>query len=182
MALSPDRQLTVIILGTMAAGKSSFSRQLASKIGAQRINADIIRRDLFKTYEGWTKPANKERVFEVLNQRVRQALKAGHSVIRDYQHDSWQEREGVRQMANEFGALPVIVWIKIPAEVAIGRAIIRPDAPDSIKFDEAFIRDAVKRHSERLEPPTAEESYAEIDGRWPFERQYEVFAAFCAGR
>ena len=166
----------------MAAGKSSFSRRLASKIGAQRINADIIRRDLFKTYEEWTKPANKEKVFETLNQHVRQALKAGRSVVRDYQHDSWQEREGVRQMANEFGALSVIVWIKIPAEVAIERAVARPDSPDSIKFDEVFVRDAVKRHLERLEPPTAEESYIEIDGRWPFERQYEAFAAFCADK
>ena len=166
----------------MAAGKSSFSRQLAAKIGAQRINADIIRRELFKTYEEWTKPANKERVFEVLNQHVRQALKAGRSVIRDYQHDYRQEREEVRQMANEFGALPVIVWIKIPAEVAIERAIARPDSPDSIKFEEAFVRDAVKRHLERLEPPTAGEPYVEIDGCWPFERQYKAFAAFCSDR
>ena len=166
------------MLGTMGSGKSFFARQLAVKIGGQRINADIIRRGLFKTYEEWTKPENKEQVFILLNQRVEQALQTGCSVIRDYQHDSWQEREKVRQMAHECGALPVIVWLKIPAEAAIERTITRPDSPDSIKFDEVFIKDAVKRHLERLEPPTAGELYVEIDGRRPFENQYEAFAAF----
>ena len=167
-----------MMLGTMGSGKSSFARQLAVKIGGRRINADIIRRGVFKTYEEWTKPENKELVFIFLNQHVEQALKTGCSVIRDYQHDSWQEREEVRQMAHKCGALPVIVWLKIPAETAIERTIARPDSPDSIKFDEAFIRDAVKRHLERLESPTNRELYVEIDGRLPFENQYETFAAF----
>ena len=176
------RQFVVMMLGTMASGKSSFSRQLAEKTGARRINADVIRRELFKIYEEWIKPAHREQVFEVLNRQARQALEAGHSVVRDYQHDSRRERDQVRRTADEFGALPIIVWLKIPAEVAVGRAIIRPESPDSVKFDEPFIRDAVKRHLERLEPPASDEPHLVIDGRWPFERQYDAFTAFWAGR
>ena len=45
------QQLLVMMLGTMGSGKSYFARQLAAKIDARRVNADIIRRELFKTYE-----------------------------------------------------------------------------------------------------------------------------------
>ena len=53
-------QLLVMMLGTMGSGKSAFARQLAVKTSAKRVNADIIRRELFKTYEEWIKPANKD--------------------------------------------------------------------------------------------------------------------------
>ena len=180
MSSVSQQQLLVMMLGTMGSGKSAFARQLAVKTAAKRVNADIIRRELFKTYEEWIKPANKDQVFKVFNQEVRQLLQAGHSVIRDYQHDKRQDRDETRQMADEFGALPIMVWLKIPAEVAVKRALDRIESPDSIKFDEAFTKDAVKRHLERLEPPEPGELCLEIDSLWPFEKQYQAFAVFCA--
>lgn len=180
--MSLPQQFLAMMAGTMGSGKSHFARCLAARTGAARINADLIRQELFGVYEEWTKPANKARVFELVDNQTRQALQAGRSVIRDYQHDYRRDRTRIKQMADRAGALAVIVWLRVPEAVAVERALARPKSPDSIKFGRAFVEDAVRRHLERLEPPAAKELHIEIDGRLPFEDQYQAFWDFCAGR
>lgn len=105
----PNRQLLIMMAGPMGSGKTTFARQLAAKRNFQRINADMIRQELFKDYAEWSQPDNKAKVFEILDSRCLQALRAGHSVIRDYQHNSRRGRGRIRAMADEVGALAGLV-------------------------------------------------------------------------
>ena len=131
-------QLLVMLVGTMGAGKSTFSRQLAERIGAVRVNGDTIRQQLFKDYDEWSRPENKTKIDEILEAQVRRALEAGQSVIRDHRHGSRAKRNESRRMAAECGARSVVAWVQTPVEIAIKRTVARPQASDSIKFEPGF--------------------------------------------
>ena len=102
---------------------------------AVRVNGDTIRQQLFKDYAEWSRPEAKTKIDAILEAQVRRALEAGQSVIRDHRHGSRAKRDESRQIAAEYGARPVIVWVQTPAEIAIKRTIARPQAADSIIFD-----------------------------------------------
>ena len=175
MPLAKKRQLLIIMLGTLGAGKSHFSRHLAKEMGAERLSVDNLRRRLFKSVEEWLQPANNKKVYDLLDKHTEQALAKGNSVIRDSRHDSRSKRDGARELANKTDALTIAVWINTHPELAIDRAMARPEADDTIKLDEDFIRDRSYRHAKEIEPPEDDELAIEIDGRLPLQKQMESF-------
>ena len=175
MPAADKQQLLIMMCGTLGAGKSHFSRHLAKKIGAKRVNVDAFRRLLFQTVEEWLLPENNKRVYTLLDKHTEKALLDGYSVIRDARHDSRAAREKARCMAAQIGALAIAVWIKTPPDLAIARALARPEAPDTIKLDEDFIKSRARKHAETIEPPDEDELAIEIDGRTTLSEQIMTF-------
>ena len=170
-----EPQLLIMMMGTLGAGKSHFSRQLAEEIDAERVSVDAFRRQLFRTVEEWLHPGNYRKVYDLLDRRTEEALVTGRHVIRDARHDSRARRQAGGRIAARRGALAVAVWINTPPQVAVGRALNRPEGADTIKLDEEFVKDKAHRHAETVEPPEAGELAIEIDGRLPLEEQLEYF-------
>ena len=48
-----DQQLLVMMIGIPGSGKSFFARQLTEKLNAERLNMDLLRRELFGTQNRW---------------------------------------------------------------------------------------------------------------------------------
>ena len=178
MPPTSERQLLIMMLGTLGAGKSRFARELAKRDDTKRVNVDALRRLLFRNVEDWFHPGHNERVYDLLDRHTAKALADGYHVIRDSRHDSKDKRAQARNLAAETGALAVAVWIKTPVDLAIARGLSRPEAPDTVKLSEEFIRSRSKRHAETVEPPGKGELAIEIDGR---AGPAEQMAAFESG-
>ena len=99
--------------GRAGSGKSYFSRNLAHTLGFKRFSTDAIRTELFGRPDPEPLELYNVATFQALNQRVEEALLAGHSVIRDHmQHRSyWREAIGQHQ-AGLVEAQLMTIWIK----------------------------------------------------------------------
>lgn len=175
MPPATQRQLLIMMLGTLGAGKSHFARELAKRDDVKRVSVDALRRLLFRGVEDWFHPGNNERVYDLLDKQTQKALDSGCHVIRDSRHDSQRQRQQARELAAETGALAVAVWINTPVNLAIARGLSRPEAPDTAKLDEEFIKDKSRQHSENVEPPGSDELAIEIDGRTTLAEQMAAF-------
>ena len=176
----PKRQLLVLMSGVPGSGKSYFSRNLAHTLGFKRFSTDAIRTELFGRPDPQPLEAYNVATFQALNQRVEEALLAGHSVIRDHmQHRSyWREAIGQYQ-AGLVGAQLMTVWIKTPYDLAHERAMSRELQQD--QRTEPCPLDLQERidYFHNCIEFTTDDEVLEIDGRIKFADQLSYFVEFC---
>ena len=175
------QQLFVMLLGFPGSGKSYFAIQLARKVGAVRLNGDSIKVALYGSYakiheEGLIGEANR-RGFGALDYAAEEILRAGHSVVYDANNNTRHVRKKHEQRAKRYGALPVVVWVKVSDEIAKQRSLTREDVVGQHRFDEETYRETLKRQMANFDTPGAGENVIEIDGRLPFDQQFESFQA-----
>ncbi len=94
-----------IIQGFLGAGKSTFSRQLATQTNALHLNPDDWCMRLFKPeeYESqWEKCFAQ--TLEILWQKTEEALKSGQDVIFDCGFWNRESRDFAKSQAQKFGA------------------------------------------------------------------------------
>lgn len=169
-----------MLLGYPGSGKTYFSERLASKIGAVRINADAMRVAAFgtieaaKKFDSTTKLLNPI-VFGILDYTAAQVLKSGHSVICDYQHTRRSARDTKYAIASENDAIPVVIWVQAPRDIAIQRGSEREESLDHRKHSKEKIEVLVDRTTSSLDVPGEDERVVVIDGMIPFEEQYDSF-------
>ena len=168
-----------MLLGHPGSGKTHFSKQLAEKIGAVRVNADAMRVSMFgtieaaKAFDAETGSLNKL-VFGALDYVTVQILKSGNSVISDFQHNEKYIRVQKTQLADENGAKAIVVWIKTPRELAIQRGVERASAIDQLKLTGEKMEALVDKYMAVIEAPESEPVIT-IDGELPFDEQYQSF-------
>jgi len=168
-----------MLLGHPGSGKTHFSKQLAEKIGAVRVNADAMRVSMFgtieaaKAFDEETGSLNKL-VFGALDYVTAQILKSGNSVISDFQHNEKYIRVQKTLLADEYDAKAIVVWIKTPRELAIQRGIERGEALDQRKFSDEKMEALVDKYMQIIEAPE-NELVITIDGELPFDQQYNSF-------
>lgn len=169
-----------MLLGYPGSGKTYFSERLATKIGAVRVNADAMRVAAFgtieaaKAFDAKTKLLNPI-VFGVLDYTAGQVLKSGNSVICDYQHTRRSARDTKYTIAKENGAIPVVIWVQAPRNLAVRRGSERDESLDHRKHSVEKMEALVERTSSALETPGDDERVIRIDGTVPFEEQYSSF-------
>ena len=175
-----------MMLGVPGSGKSYFVRNLTETMGFIRVSSDIIRTELFGRPDAHMLDPDRPpesfdaETYTLLNQRVDQALAAGHSVVRDHMHNSKSLRGGVCRQAGAAGALPLVVWIKTPHELSHQRGMARELQPDQKpETDPDRMRRAIDYYNGCIEPPTADELCLEIDGRLDFAGQLAGFLGYC---
>lgn len=165
-------------MGHSGSGKSYFVKNLLEKESIVRLNSDALRVAVYGPAESHPTGSPEmmlDYIFRALDYATKQVLNAGYSVIRDSNHNKRHTRQELSQLATDSGAVPVVIWIKSPKEVAIKRAQEREVADDQRKYDEAKATEVVERHIANTEEPNEAEKVIVIDGTVDFSVQYESF-------
>ena len=172
-----ERQIVIMMLGVPGSGKTTFARQLADKLNWQRLNRVALRRELFGSRATLKLAEDEDRLEQARNQQLLATIRPGRSIICDYQHSTKAKRHATCQLAKEIGALPILVYVKTPPNLAIQRGTTRVGW-DSIRRDELYMRRLVADALTRFEAPDESEVVLEIDGRWEFAKQFAAFTNF----
>ena len=160
----PGQQLAVSLVAPQATGKTTFALALCERVGAVRVNGDAVKTDIW----GDVSTANQrdgehtqrhDQAYEIVYRQAEAALRNGQHLVRDYIHDTALERERARALADAYGAYYVLVWLHVPAEVAVARYIDRcesePDRRDIVRGDRRKAAESIRRVEAKLvlEPP-----------------------------
>lgn len=197
-----NQKWLIIMVGIPGSGKTTFSEPLSQALGAYRLNLDLIRKDLFGTANRRSqKEYNRmrtinlsreeerlyhkekaQKVKQVFWQKLEMHLDAGRSVVVDSSSDRRKQRDALRQTAEQFGALPIVVWVQTPYALSIERATYRKLASDSYPFKEEYLaREEIDRCLNTLDHPSDEEQLALINGQDSLDKQLASFT-LCAVR
>ncbi len=140
--LDPPQARAVAVGGLSGSGKSTLAAALAPLIGsapgALHLRTDLERKAMFNvaeterlTHEAYTQEAS-DRVYDMIMQKARVALKAGHSVIVDAVFLRADERAAIEAAASRHGVPFTGLWLNAPRESLIARVDSRTgDASDA---------------------------------------------------
>lgn len=174
--------IVTMFLGYPGSGKSYFAKAMADKINAVRINGDSMRMAMFgsreetkRIYDSGDRCILNNYVFNGLDYVAEQILLRGNDVVYDAHQNKREDREKIEQIAKRHHALPIVVWIKTPYEVALKRGQEREESVDQRRLTEAEMREVMDRHQANTDTPTDEELVITIDGEAPFEQQFKQF-------
>ena len=175
------QQVLVMVIGAAGSGRTTFAKRLAETLGAQRLDLDILRREIHDS-KGWQESSlsdqplsegldvetadrilrsSKHYEEQIFEEWLEHFLTAGKSVVIDAEHYARKENRDLNQrLAAKLGATTVVAVMKT-ANQAAGK---EKATPDSLR---------------NFEPPTAGELLVRIDGRQDFSRQYGDFLNAC---
>lgn len=149
-----------LFIGYPGAGKTTIAQALQRATGAVHIWADDERHKLFSS------PTHSHdestALYEQLNQRAEDLLKAGESVIFDTNFNYRNDRQKLREIAADQGAETIIIWVTTPRDIAKNRAVHGDLARNGyeVLMNEQQFEDIVCK----LEPPDESEKVIKIDG------------------
>lgn len=175
------KPLIIVFLGFPGSGKTYFSRRLAEKLQAVTLNSDALRLAMFGSPEKIDEIRHSDNarlyvdVFGAMDYAAGQILKAGHSVVYDAQQTKRENRRNIEAIAEECGAVPILVWIRTSRGVALQRGQEREAREDSNQYDAEKMAYLIDRFESVTDLPEESENVIEISGELPFEEQYEHF-------
>lgn len=179
----------LMFLGVPGSGKSYFAKGVSKEMNAIRINGDSMRMAIFGSREETNKLYADEKnryklnsyVFNGLDYVAEQILLTGRDVVYDAHHNTKKDRDNLAVLARKYNALPLVVSVETPVEVAVQRGQDRDETVDQRKMDEQTIRETIARHQAYAVPPTEEELVVHIDGLLSFDDQFTSFTKQVAG-
>jgi predicted kinase len=118
----------VLLVGAPGTGKSRLGRQLAQALGAQHVETDRVRKQLFREprYTGGEHAA----VYGWCHTLVRTSLAAGHTVVFDATNLEERTRRRAYDIADDVGAKLLIIWVTCPPGMVQERMLRRRDGWD----------------------------------------------------
>ena len=122
-----NEPIILLIAGLPGTGKTTVARAFAKFSGATHLNSDTLRREL--GLMGHYRPEDKERVYDTLLQRAREALLRGEIVVVDSTFYKESIREPFQVLASEC-KVP-LRWVEIQAEESTLRQRLSHPRPDS---------------------------------------------------
>jgi predicted kinase len=149
-----------LMLGYPGAGKTTTAKLVSQLSGAVHLSSDSIRLELFPspTYS----QAEHDTVYQTLDERTRQHLLQGRSVIYDGNLNRYTHRAEKYTLSQQAGARPVVLWVQTPKELARTRAVLRGHhhlVPQDETFESMFDRVAGA-----IEEPRTDEPVHALDG------------------
>lgn len=109
-----------LMVGYPGSGKTTISRIIHEHTGAVHLWADHERSQMFPS------PTHDHRenilLYAALNDRTRDLLRDGKSVIFDTNFNFYKDRKKLRRLAAREGARTVVVWVQTPMSLARERA------------------------------------------------------------
>lgn len=177
-----ERQSLIMFLGVPGSGKSYFARQAAENMNAVRLNGDSMRLAIFgsrerikQAYESKDRQTVNTYVFNAIDYATDQVLLRGHDVVYDAHHNKRSDRASLETLASKYGALPVLVWVKTPHDIALIRGQEREEQQDQRKKTEAEMHEVIERHLANTDEPDPSELVITLDGLLPFDKQFLEF-------
>jgi predicted kinase len=114
------------MVGYPGSGKTTISKYIHELTGAVHLWADHERNKLFANP---THDHNENiELYKQLNQRTKQLLQEGKSVIFDTNFNFYRDRKRLRHLAATEGAETIVIWINTPRDLARKRAVEESDS------------------------------------------------------
>lgn len=162
------------MLGFPGSGKSYVSDWLTKSSGAVHLRGDDMRLRMFNEsspeIHTWK---YQQQLHGAMQYAVEQILESGYPVIYDSNHNSVKGRRPMQVAAHKAGAVPIIIWVKAPIEVAKKRVAERTAAGGH----QVFGLDFVDRMANNLQAPDEHELAIVLDGTQDIETQRQSFEA-----
>ena len=156
-----NKPVLYLMLGYPGAGKTTTAKVIHELTGAAHLWADEIRRERY----GRPDYSHSENIalYNHMNDLTAELLAAGNSVIFDTNFNFRKDREHLRSIAKEHGAITKLIWVKTDRAIAKKRATAGASEGDTRVLGDmpAAAFDLV---SNKLEPPKEDEPYISIDG------------------
>jgi predicted kinase len=149
------------MVGYPGSGKTTVSKIIQGLTGARHLWADHERQQMFKDPQH-THPENIK-LYDELNQRTDELLRAGTSVIFDTNFNFYKDREHLRRIAARNGARTTVIWITTPQDIARTRATEQSDGQATRVWGNMPPAD-FDRIARNLQPPHDDEHAIELDG------------------
>lgn len=180
--MTTDRLLLVMLLGVPGSGKTYFSERLAEKLCGVRLNSDAMRLAIFGSldimndiYHSENRSHLNDYTSGALGYVTDQLLGAGVSVVYDAIHTTRDDRQKQEAVAAKYGALPILLRVTVPREVALRRIVDRPAKKDVRQFTAEKADGVIRQFEDVMEAPIDGELVIDIDGELSFEEQYASF-------
>lgn len=152
--------LLMVVGGLMGSGKSTLATQLAATVGAELLQTDSVRRQIFEPaaadapYD--TGPYARQHRLRVYDQMFRQAeacLREGLSVVLDgtFLYNSLRDR--AHRLASQCGATPRMIWCQCPTGVSRKRIEERVATGPSASDGRPDLVDEQKQEREPIAGP-----------------------------
>ena len=165
----PTKPLLFMLYGMPGAGKSFLARQLTEQLSAAVVQGDRIRAELFEN-PTYTKQENHI-VASLMTYMTQEFLKAGVSVIFDVNAMQLSQRRALRNMANRFGAEPILIWVQIDPDTAYLRATNRDRRKADDRFSRQYSLDDFKQQLVTMQNPEPNEPCIVLSGKHVFSTQ-----------
>jgi predicted kinase len=149
-----------IFVGYPGAGKTTAAQILEQITGAEHVWVDRERQRLYgKVYV----PENSQELYAGLNAHAAHLLGQGKSVIYDTNFSFYKDRTIMRELADEYGAKLVLIWLCTPKDVAAQRIADEHANTPTRKYVNMTTED-FERVAGHLEPPKPDEHAIRING------------------
>jgi predicted kinase len=150
-----------LLLGYPGAGKTTTAQSVQRVTGAVHLWADQVRRELF------TQPtfsdAEHQALYERMNQQTAELLAKGKSVVFDTNFRHKRDRQRLREIASEYKARVILLWIVTDKAIARQRATRDADKqPTRVLGDMPL--DKFEFMTSDVELPSPDEQYIQVDG------------------
>jgi predicted kinase len=125
--VTTPRPTLYLLCGKIGAGKSTLARQLAARPATVLISEDYFNATLFpdelKTIDDYTRYS--ARVRAAMGPHAVALLKAGLSVVLDFQANTLASRRWMRTLIDDSGAAHELHFLDIPDETCLRRLRVR---------------------------------------------------------
>ena len=109
-----------LMLGYPGAGKTTAAGIISKLTGAVHLASDQVRLELFP--QPSFSETEHQKLYQVLNERTKEFLSQGRSVVYDANLNRYQHRQEKYEIAKQSGAQPILVWLQVDKKLAKQRA------------------------------------------------------------
>ena len=153
-----NNQVTLLFLcGKMGAGKTTKSKQLAKEYNAVLLSEDEWLSSLYPQqiaiFDDYIELSR--RIKPLIKAHVQNILSTGTNVVMDFPANTRRQRQWFKELAEEIGAKPVLVYLNISNEQCLKQiAQRRIEQPERAQFDTEAMFNQVTQY---FEAPSDEE-------------------------